>query len=453
MQLKPVIMTKQKHNRKLKACTAIKVLAICAVIILSQIPILSNKAQAQDSSINSPSGSGQEVVCRGDRNWAAYGVTIWNQVMDPRDFWEYWKDIIYRYADNFCHYEDIYGLLKRSEKAAEQVRKAFYNCTSTDKIVRSYYRLEAEIYFLRYYIDYNTVEIPDADGNKVKTTQYFIKGKDSHWTDFNDNLFKTNKEIDDLYTEYEAKYNGRMDTYNKCKDPGIENLIVRFNEDMEYLKNTAKAAAKSVAKKAVRFYDTASNLVKAVRSGEYFSAMLQVNINGMPCPIIGAALAPSKEEHAKLLAAAEKEYNDTLAKAANDTGAEAKAAVESARTKLEAAKKDPKKECAMAFQDIKEAIAKNTPAWLGISFFNLQNKAANVAKQVVNLKTDADVMAKDDFLYYEGSDNIIGEFVKRQKSLLNIIGGAKTSPKFLQQTINCVRGIEKSQCNNISFGG
>jgi hypothetical protein len=418
-------MNKQQNNLLKKIMRAVTLSAVCAMILLSQFFISPNKVNAQDA--YSPSGTGQEVVCRGDRNWAAYGVTIWNQFMDPRDFGEYWNDLIYRYAENFCHYEDIYSLLKRSDKAAEQVRKAFYSCTSTDKVVKSYYRIEAEIYFLRHYIDYGDKTAEDG----TKTPTYFIKPNDSDWQDFNDNLFNSRAEIDALYTEYYSKYNGRMDTYNKCKDPGIENLIVRFNDDMDFLSKTVKSAAKSVSQKAGRLKDTASGLVNAVKSGDYFKGLLQAGINGMPCPILSAALA----------------------KAANDSSAAAKTAVDTAHNKLIAAQKDPKKECAMAIQDIKAAINANLPNWQGVNFYDLQNAAENVAKQVKDIRDDTDVMAKYEFLYYESSDNIVGEFVGRMKSLNNIIGGSENSPKYLNQTINCVRGIEKSQCTNISAGG
>lgn len=364
-------------------------------------------ARAQDDMTYTPSGTGQELVCRGSRNWAAYGVAIWNQFMDPRDLTEYFKDLLIRYNDNFCLYEDIYGKLKSVDKAREGIRKAFYNCTSSDKLKDTYYSIESEIYFLRYYIVYGPY-VSDEGESKVG---YHIKAKypDADWHDFNEELFPEEQKRIDLYNKFKSTYGGRMETYDQCKDPSIETLILKFKDDIDYLEQTVKQAGKAISQKAKRLANTASSLYNSVRSGEYFKNMLEARINGMPCPLLGSLIGTEEE------------------------------------------KKENRAQCGMAIKDIYDAIKANTPlVGSGISFETVHNTAQKAKEQAQIIVKKTNVMAKYEFMFYEGSDNLVQEILKTLGQLSNILD---QSFPVENQTINCVRSVGKSQCANIMGAG
>ncbi len=372
---------------------------ILAICLTTALLLAAPSTLAQSAGSTSPSGTGQEAICRGSRNWEASGIAIWNQFMDPRDFGEYWKDITVRYWNNICNYEDIYSLLKRIDKAREQLRKAFYNCTSTERIKTTYYRLESELYFIRNYVDYQKEQ--DNKGNTV--TKYFIRQMDESWTDFTSSYLGKRSEKIALYNEFYTQYLNRLDTYNNCKDATIEDLIFKLQEDYMYLKDTVKAAGKSISQKADRLAGTASSLWDSVASGNYFKNMLQVNLNGMPCPVLAYVTEKDPEK-----------------------------------------KKELGTECAMGLEPIMISIMKNTP---GLTFSKLQQTVAKIAQQSNELTDDTTTIARFKYMYFYSSDDMTKELIKRLDSLNNII--SKQTPPYLNQTIQCVKSIKDAQCSNI----
>jgi hypothetical protein len=365
------------------------------LIVLLAVAGAFSIAFAQGGDVYNSTGSGQSVVCRGERDFATTGITIWNQFMDPQDFYEYWKDITVRYFDNFCYYEDIYSLIKRIDKARTQIRKAFYSCTMDSKLKDTYYKLELELYFLRNYVDYKT---PTGE------TWTEIAPIDEDWYSFSRSAFNSREEQRQFFNILAARYRNRLDTYKNCRDPGIQNMIDTFNADMEYLENTVNSAGKAISNKANRLYDTASSLVDAISSGEFFQNLVEVRINGMRCPILGYLTENDEEK-----------------------------------------KEELKQECLMSVDQLNQELKRNSPN-LSVSFTDLEKMRTRIAAETATIKEDTLNIAEYELKYMYATDSIIDQFTSRLDGLKNVIEGTFN---YERQTINCVKFIGNQQCNNL----
>lgn len=238
---------------------------IVAGVMLTQGSQLSQPAHAQTGDV---SGSGGAVYCRnGARD---YGNFL-SAVISYDGFVEYWNDILVRYNANMCLFLDIDNLLNRIEKAREQIRKAFYVCdANAPKLARTYHELEAELFFLRKYVDVANGNILFTSDKKVRTDfiDYYV----------NDKSFFTTGEADILFTKILNKYKARQETYLTCKDPTWGNIIQKWNEFKENLGGFAavKEAAETITKK----WDSIVN-TPFKRAGGMFGGLLDAKINDL----------------------------------------------------------------------------------------------------------------------------------------------------------------------------
>jgi len=352
-----------------------------------------NSAHAQGGDVYNSTGQGQSVACRGERDFATAGVTIWNQFMDPMDFFEYWNDITVRYFRNFCYYEDIYSLIKRIDKARTQIRKAFYDCAMTEGLKITYYELEAELYFLRHYVDEN---------------DYYIKPIDEDWYKFTSGIYGERDNRVKLFNKFHARYTNRLETYKECKDPGIENMIATYNSDMDYLKQTVANFKKGISQKASRLAKTASSLWNSIKTGEYLSNLVEVRINGMSCPVLGYLTAPTKSEEDK-----EK-------------------------------KEEKRQECLVAVDQLLVELRRQMPG--SVTVYDLQDAYNQIKHESERIKEETVSMAEFEFKYKDSSDNMLDQFTGRLDGLKQTIQDTYAPET---QTINCVKFIGKSQCQNI----
>lgn len=235
---------------------------IVVTTLLLQIP----QVKAQTGGF---SGTGQEVICRnGSRDYS----TFLSSVISSDGFEEYWKDILVRYNANLCLYNDIDNLLKRINKAREQVRLAFYSCDiKADTLKKNYYTLEAELYFLRKYTDVKNDQIIFTNPQIVKDEMqdYFVLNKG----------FFTADEVGKLYQQFQAKYKAREQTYTQCEDPTWGNLIAKWNE----LNATIKGSAKEFTTTVEKHYDTMAKVPMFWEGGfsNFLSKHLDARINGI----------------------------------------------------------------------------------------------------------------------------------------------------------------------------
>ncbi len=234
----------------------------------------------------SVSGTGNEAFCRGDRDYS----TFLSSIVGYDDFTEYWKDILYRYSANVCHYSDIDSLKNRIDKTREQLRKAFYVCADTSTLKKTYYRLEAELFFLRKYVDADNGQFLITSDRDLENSlrDYFVLNKG----------FFSSEEVTELVKSFKSRYGSRLQTYKNCTDPSWQNLSNKWEELRENVVGMAPSiqqAGKSIGAKWDRLENTCVFCGK-----EFFGGFLDMRLNGVP-PLqglqqIGQELAKNKPD-------------------------------------------------------------------------------------------------------------------------------------------------------------
>lgn len=233
-----------------------------AVFFLSVLP-----ANAQFEPYN-PQNPNQQLLCRGDRDWA----TFISATLSYDGFTEYWKDITVRYSSNICHYQDIQSVQERLVKVRAQLRDAFIACTDTTQLKKTYYETEAELFFLRKYIDAD-------NGNFLVTPSEEIIKELRDFFVINKGYF-TDQQITALYEKFQQKYTSRLEIYRQCKDTNWEALVEKWNEFKETvggLSTSFKRAQKSIERSWDRMANTPLKL-----GSNFIGGFDAVRINGLP---------------------------------------------------------------------------------------------------------------------------------------------------------------------------
>lgn len=242
---------------------------------------LTPSVQAQNPPI-----SGQPLICDGYRDWS----TFISSTVSYDGFVEYWDDILVRYNTNICHYTDIDGLLKRITKARKQIRNAFYACADTTKMKKTYYELEAELFFLRNYVDTeNGSFIVISDDKLVKEMRdFFVLNKG----------FFSDQEIIALFERFKSRYESKLKTYQNCTDPTWGALVEKWNQ----FKEDAGGIAPALSQAKESFEKRWDRVEKTPwRNGDdFFGDFVDMRVNGLPAgegfAQIGEALEESLPE-------------------------------------------------------------------------------------------------------------------------------------------------------------
>ncbi|MFC1647795.1 hypothetical protein ACFL10_02260 [Patescibacteria group bacterium] len=146
-------------------------------------------------------------------------------------FKEFWKDMFVRYNKNICHYMDISNILKQIDAVREQIKKNFLSCNAEQAIqlTQKYYELEAELYFLRNFID-----IPNSEIQEIADDRVFSEFRSTFYLNkkyFDDETIKT------LFDKLKEKYKTKVSTtYAKCEDPGFATLKKKWDSFVENIK-------------------------------------------------------------------------------------------------------------------------------------------------------------------------------------------------------------------------
>ncbi|MBU1445768.1 hypothetical protein KKD70_00715 [Patescibacteria group bacterium] len=233
-----------------------KIIIILTVLFSVMFNIISANAQVK---------SGKEALC--ERDWS----TFISATISYDGFVEYWKDIFYRYNKNICYYMDIDNILKKLEKAREQIRNAFLTCASTraQSLAKTYYKLEAELYFLRNFVDLGNSKLIKVADEKV-------------YQGFRDNFYInksyfTEEEVLNLFKEFKAKYGDRISkTYAECQDPGIKMIKDKWNSLVTNFKSMGGTG------KAIKDHWDKSLNAPVQRTGQFLGGVLDVRLNGLP---------------------------------------------------------------------------------------------------------------------------------------------------------------------------
>lgn len=216
--------------------------------------------------VTSAQNTGKELFCQ--RDWASFI----SSVISYDSFSEYWKDMFYRYNKNICYYMDIDNVLKQIEKAQEQIRNAFYNCNSARamQLKTRYYELEAELFFLRNFVDISKSEIKSLPDKKIyeDLRSNFVIGKS----------YFTEEKAKELFDKFKQKYGKRVaTTYKGCSDPGLTALTKKFKELKESFKNMASGKTGT----SLKDYWNRSLNTPVKRTGDFLGGILDARINGL----------------------------------------------------------------------------------------------------------------------------------------------------------------------------
>lgn len=240
--------------------------------------------QNQEESTGSGPGpiSGQPIACDGYRDWS----TFISSTISYDGFVEYWDDILVRYNTNICHYTDIDGLLKRITKVRKQIRNAFYACADTTQMKKTYYELEAELFFLRNYIDTENGSFIVVSDEKVTNDMrdFFVLNKG----------FFTDQEILELVDRFKARYSGKLKTYQNCTDPTWGALVEKWNQ----FKEDAGGIAPAVSQAKESFEKRWDRVEKTPwrRGDDFFGDFVDVRVNGLPAKDGFAQIGEALEE-------------------------------------------------------------------------------------------------------------------------------------------------------------
>ena len=237
----------------------VKKLVFTLIISLALIPAPAANAQ------------GSSLSCDGSRDWG----TFISSTTGYDSFVEYWKDIIVRYNTNYCLYLDVDNLLNRITKVRAKIRDSFYACTNTDQMTKTYYELEAELFFLRKYVNLDSgsfLAVDDAKIIKELRDNFFINKK----------LF-TDAEIMQLFDRFKKRYNSRLPAYANCKDPGWGGLVEKWNQfkkDVGGIAPLLQQTKESIEGSWVRMSKSPWR-----QGGNFFAGLIDGRINSLPAEL------------------------------------------------------------------------------------------------------------------------------------------------------------------------
>ncbi|MFC1655882.1 hypothetical protein ACFL3C_03370 [Patescibacteria group bacterium] len=232
------------------------------IVTLTLISVITTAAP-----IANAQNTGKELFCQ--RDWASFI----SSVISYDSFSEYWKDMFYRYNKNICYYTDIDNILQQVEKAQEQIRNAFYTCDAAraTQLKTRYYELEAELFFLRNFVDISKSEIKTVPDKKIHEALRgnFVIGKS----------YFTEERSTELFEQFKQKYGKRVaTTYKECSDPGLEALTKKFKD----LKKSFQNMASGKTGTSLKDYWNKSLNTPVKRTGNFLGGVLDARINGLP---------------------------------------------------------------------------------------------------------------------------------------------------------------------------
>lgn len=250
-------------NNKLLTIALILGLTTTSIVVPKVVP-----ARAQNvGGIFGGNGNNSSCSSIADRDWATFLASV----ISYDDFVEYWKDILVRYNTNSCLYLDIDNLLQQITKVRAQVRQSFYACDARSQgLKEQYYKLEAELFFLRKYINPSKGTLLVASDQQVfnQLRDYFVINKN----------FLSEDDAKALFEQFKAKYANRLTAYQNCSDATWVNIIQKWNELKSNVESGfgAKSAAESINQK----WEAVSN-IPIKRSGDFLGGLLDARINGV----------------------------------------------------------------------------------------------------------------------------------------------------------------------------
>lgn len=205
-----------------------KTLTVCVFMVL-----LSNSASgAQLDNVND---RGEVSVLRCAESGGVDYEAFINSVLWSEKFTDLFEPIYDVTVRNQCQSLDIAGLTKQQDRIRSLMRTAFLTCNNQNlnEMKKAYYKVTAEIYFVR-----NLVK-----GGIVLSVPFDIAngrlGSNPALTDRNDlykgmkerylGKFFNERELGDLFLELETKYEHRVEDYIKCSGGTFTEVAKKWN--------------------------------------------------------------------------------------------------------------------------------------------------------------------------------------------------------------------------------
>lgn len=210
------------------------------------------------------------------------------------DLFEPINDVVVR---NQCQSLDIAGLIKQQDRIRALMRTAFMTCSgeNLDEMKKAYYKLTAEIYFVRNLVKGGIVfslplEILNTrvGPNPAMTDRNVLyQGMKDRYLDkvFNE------RELGDLFLALEAKYENRVEDYVKCSGGTFTNVSKKWNDFKKHFTEDyggARSALPGIAAEVNELGKEVSSMKTAeffsgdrVSFGDYVSSFVELQVNGV----------------------------------------------------------------------------------------------------------------------------------------------------------------------------
>lgn len=236
-------------------------------------------------------GSGAQLFCTRDySNFITNGIDF-----DGEGFVDYWRDLLVIYNTNYCQYSDIASLQDRIDKARKQLRQAFYVCdkNTAERITQQYYELSAELYYLRHFVDTAASSNPKlSDKEKAQKVAKRAAVKAEFLKRFvDDKEYFDQKNGEAIYEKISQKYEGKIEAYQNCTDPNLEQLIIRV-QDLGKTIDTIENLGKRFAEKTKRRFSAMQKRIdenpglitafSADNAADFFNRVVDFRVNNEP---------------------------------------------------------------------------------------------------------------------------------------------------------------------------
>lgn len=416
---------------------------ICAIILISILsPFASPVVRAQENIQffgSEPLASEQDE----GRNLLEC-LKGWRQFLSAfigyEGFVDYWRDIFILSWKWPMYFADINNVEMQLNKSRYAVMSAFLRCDTNrlKSVTQAYYRLEAELYFLRHFVDvsggflnFKTESRGNRDEFRDEMLDFFALRKESSDPNQDKSLFMG------YFDEFEGKYSGRAEQYAGYGDDPIYNDISsKFDDLIKTFKDFGKESAALVG-------DVADTAVAAVEAGKKGVSALAHPINTLGALAMEAykrfQICPSGD------AADCKTLGEVVVNALREGIEGAKTFGKLSLTLVGGVVATPVAITTITVEKIVDALSgsgiKATPDEVQQILSEVNEVAEAQAEQ-------ADMMARYELLYGQVAGDGIVELTNRMDILLGILGPKGSQPP-LEKIAKCADYVQNAVCGSM----
>lgn len=200
---------------------------------------------------------------------------------------EPWNDIL---ARNQCQATDVSNLIKQRDKIRTLIRDSFLTC-NTQKLPaleEAYWKLNAEIYYVRHVVDGSVVQGIPANllGERMlEDPDSLFYPREKLYNGMLERYVKkggmTQEDFDPFFDGLEKKYEDRKTNYVVCENDSWDRVVEKWDEFISSVGGIAPAwkdAERGIGGRAEKLAETATSTSLT----EYLSGIVNVNLNNLP---------------------------------------------------------------------------------------------------------------------------------------------------------------------------